>query len=312
MPSKLISIGELLIDFVGTKGIGVNEPFLYEKHPGGAPANVAYCVAKLGAQSVLLTKLGQDDFGDYLVEVLKTGGVDVRSIKRTTEGNTSLAFVTVHEDGERDFTFVRNPAADLLLDKKDIDPNLFKKYDFFHFGSVNLLPSPSKKAHLFAIKLARKNRVTISFDPNLRFNLWPNQALLKKTVLEFIPLAELIKVSSEELTFLTDDPDEASAVKKLFIGFVRFVAVTKGKDGVTFYTKRGSISIPASTTRVVDTTGAGDAFLGGLLFRLMKKSNLSDDAEVYRDDLIFANKVAGYVVARKGAMSAMPSMADLK
>ncbi len=312
MPSKLIAIGELLIDFVGTKAIGMNQPYLYEKHPGGAPANVAYCVAKLGAPSVMVTKLGQDDFGDYLEAVLKKGGVNVSQIKRSQEGNTSLAFVTVHEDGEREFSFVRKNAADLKLVKKDIDPTLFKKYDFLHFGSVNLISTSSKKAHLHAIKLARKNRVTISFDPNLRFNLWPDQALLKKTVLEFIPLAELIKVSLEELTFLTDDQNEETAVKKLFVGFVRFIAVTKGKDGVTFYTKRGSITVPATQTRAVDTTGAGDAFLGGLLFRLMKKTTLADDAEVYREDLVFANKVAGYVVSRKGAMSAMPSLSDIQ
>jgi len=312
MPSKLIAIGELLIDFVGTKAIGLNQPYLYEKHPGGAPANVAYCVAKLGGSSIMITKLGKDDFGDYLEDVLKKGGVNVTQIKRSLDCNTSLAFVTVHEDGEREFTFIRKSAADLKLDKKDIDPTLFKKFDFLHFGSVNLISDSSKKAHLQAIKLARKNRVTISFDPNLRFNLWPSPALLKRTVLDFVPLAELIKVSIEELIFLTDVQDEAQAVKKLFVGFVRFIAVTKGKDGVTFYTKRGSITVPATQTRAVDTTGAGDAFLGGLLYRLMKKTTLADDAEVYREDLVFANKVAGYVVARKGAMSAMPSLSDIK
>jgi fructokinase len=311
MKKCLIAMGELIIDKI--KLISVKYPVdEYQSYPGGAPANVAYCVAKLGGSSLYLSQVGDDQEGHFLVDTMKTAPMDVQHIRFSKDYTTSIAYVHVLEHGEREFTFKREHAADLYYQAEDIDEKIFENASILHFGSVNLVPSPAKIAHMKAIELAQKNQMMISFDPNLRLSLWKNQDDLINTVQAFIPLVHLLKVSSEELLLLSNETDENLAVKSLFQGSVQWIIVTKGSLGATLYSKFDSISVPASSTKAIDTTGAGDAFMGGFLYRMLQREHYPLKARNYEDDLIFAACVASIVVERVGAMLAMPMLAEVK
>jgi len=312
MERRLIAMGELLVDLIQTDGIKQSEGPIFQAHAGGAPANVAYCVSKLGGKSLMLSKVGMDPFGDFLLRELEKGSVDTTHILRSRRLKTGLALVSLGENGEREFQFYRDHAADLDFDAADLDPSVFRQHDFFHFGSVNLTTPQSQAAHLEALRLSRKAGMTVSFDPNLRPNLWDDRDRLIKTVLDFIPLADIIKLSESELSALTGNNDEKTAIKMLFSGFLKLIIVTKGHKGVSLYSNTAQVEVEAAKITAVDTTGAGDAFMGAFIFRMMQKPTLSHQVLDYLPDLIFASKVAGYVVQRHGAISAMPSLHDLE
>lgn len=312
MERRLIAMGELLVDLIQTESIKPSDGPIYQAHAGGAPANVAYCVAKLGGKSLMLSKVGMDPFGDFLLRELGQGPVDTSHILRSEHLKTSLALVALGANGEREFQFYRDHAADLDFDAADLDPSVFRHHDFFHFGSVNLSTPQSLAAHLEAIRLSRLAGMTVSFDPNLRFNLWDDRLRLINTVLEFIPMADIIKLSETELSALTGNIGEKTAVKKLFTGFVKLIIVTKGDKGVSLYSDTSQIDVDAAKVTAIDTTGAGDAFMGAFIFRMMQRQTLSRQVLDYLPDLIFAGKVAGYVVQRHGAISAMPTLNDLE
>lgn len=314
--NKLITIGELLIDFTSQDRGLLKHVTSFVKNAGGAPANVAVCHQKLGGQSLLITKLGSDPFGDYLFDVIKQSGVCTDYIVRTNIYQTSLAFVSITDTGERDFTFYRNNASDLNLEPDEIPSHIFQKGDILHFCSVDLVDSPSKQAHLKAIEIARKHDVVVSFDPNLRFSLWPNALLLKDTVLSFIPLADILKISDDELTFITGITDQEVAIASLFIGHVQTVILTKGAAGAFVYTRNGYRYFSASIAcEVKDTTGAGDAFIGAFLHQLLahsyRRESLISGEINYDSILTFAHHVAAFVVQRSGAIPAMPSHEEI-
>ena len=268
---KVIAIGEALIDFIPhEKGRALNDVENFLRVPGGAPLNVAAAVAKLGGKSQMLTKLGQDGFGDAILNEVKPLGVDVSRISRTNEANTALAFVSLREDGERDFSFYRNPSADMLLSAEEICVEDFNEKDILHFCSVSLIDAPIKEAHRRAIEIAKEKGCLRSFDPNVRLPLWKNPEDCRKAILEFLPLSNIVKISDEELEFITgyDTVDKAKEV--LFNGNVKLVLFTKGKDGAEAHTKDKIVKIPGNSVDVVDTTGAGDSFIGSFLFKLLQ------------------------------------------
>ena len=165
----------------------------FKKEAGGAPANVACAVTKLGGSSAFIGKLGMDAFGDFLVDTLNEVGVDTQHVLRTTEANTALAFVSLKADGDRDFSFYRNPSADMLLTEDEIDGDWFAKRDILHYCSVDLIEAPVKYAHLKAIHAMKAAGGLISFDPNVRLPLWANHEQCRQTILQFIPLSHLVK-----------------------------------------------------------------------------------------------------------------------
>lgn len=302
---KVYAIGEMLIDFTPYGEDGV-----FKRNAGGAPANVAVCVARLGGESAVVTKLGKDLFGDYLVGVLQREKVDAKFVYRTDCANTALAFVTLSEGGERSFSFYRNPSADLFLNEDEVSQIPFRKDDILHFGSVDLVDYPVRKAHKRAIARAKAAGAIVSFDPNLRYNLWKDPRDLLDTVNAFIPYADVVKVSEEELADITGLSDEKQAVKTLFRGDVRLIFVTRGGNGASVYTKSGrEFTALSERANCVDTTGAGDTFVGAVLFQL-QKSGISRDGLDGTEDfdrwLHFANKAAWFVVQRAGAIPAMP------
>lgn len=318
--SKLISIGEVLIDFIPMqKGVKLKDVLAFERVAGGAPANVAACVAKLGKESFIISKIGEDAFGDYLIEVLNKAGVDTKNIVRTAKANTALAFVSLTSEGERDFSFYRNPSADMLLSPDEIDEALFERGDVLHFCSVDLIDAPVKKAHLKAIEYAEKNGTIISFDPNVRLPLWNNAEECRKTIREFIPIVDILKVSDDELEFITGIEDEKEAIESLFIGKVKVILYTKGRQGAGVFTRYNKVYEPAFKIDVVDTTGAGDSFIGAFIYQLLCRNEqietlerLTDNIEELRSILRFANAAGAIVASRKGALLSMPTVEEVK
>ncbi len=312
--SRLIAIGEALIDFIPDKrGCEFYEVTSFSPKTGGAPANVCGAFAKLGGEARMITQLGSDPFGDKIIRELKGCGIDTSCISQTDEANTALAFVSLAKDGNRTFSFYRKPSADMLLSPESIKDEWFEDVFALHFCSVSLGDFPMKKAHLAAIETARKQGGIISFDPNLRFQLWDNREELKKTVLEFIPFADILKVSDDELEFITGEKDYREGVSKLFTGNVKMVVYTCG-GGRSFAFTENNVSVSlAHKVEVKDTTGAGDGFIGSFLWKLKEigitAETLSGVSErEQRKCLDFANAFCGESVQKYGAIDSYPDI----
>lgn len=316
---QLFAIGEVLIDFIPLqKGKALKDVLAFERAAGGAPANVSAAVSKLGGNAAMLTKLGKDAFGDYLIEQLASAGVHTGFIQRTTEANTGLAFVSLQEDGERDFSFYRNPSSDLLLSEAEIDTSIFQTDDILHFGSVDLVESPMKQAHLKAIHGVERQGGLISFDPNVRLPLWNSPDKCRETIQDFIPAAHILKISEDELEFITGIPSTDKAIAALFKGNVKAVIYTRGKDGADLYlSPEEKYECQGFSVDVQDTTGAGDAFMGGFLYQLLdKKATQLNMTELLRTNhheiLQFANATGALTTMKKGAIPALPNQSDVQ
>lgn len=305
---KLIGIGECLIDFLPAKT--KNQ---YIMKAGGAPVNVCACVAILGEQSYFLGKLSKDYFGEFLLNNIKKYSVKSDYISYSDKP-TSLAFVNLDKNGERHFSFYRDNNADLLLDEKEIKESYFEKGDILHMCSVGLVESPSKSAHIKAIQLAKQKGASVFFDVNIRLSLYPSEKNCRDTILKFLPYADVVKLTDEELEFLFGKLEEKTAVKKLLdiSKVAKFIFITKGEKGaVVFDRNLNCIKKPARKVKVVDTTGAGDCFIGCVIYQfLVSKKELSfqDMDEI----LNFAIAGSSIVVTKKGAMNAMPKLGQIK
>jgi len=312
--SKLYSIGELLIDFqsVGTGSLAQTDQFM--KKAGGAPANVCAQAAKFGVKTVYLTKVGDDGFGEFLIDSLRSIGVDASYVLKDKEHNTSLAFVSLKENGEREFTFYRKNAADLELIPEDFKDVAFEKGDILEFGSVALASETSKKTHRFLIEKANKAEAIIAFDPNLRFNLWDDPNELRSTVLEFAQCADVMKVGKDELEFITGQEGEA-AVKRLFGGRLKVLLVTDGGHGAKLYANGQCFDCKGYKVKAVDTTGAGDSFFGAFLGLLLKhqidREKLSDSAP-YQEMLELSCKAGAYTTMNYGAIPSMGNLEEIE
>jgi fructokinase len=310
--TKLYCIGEVLIDFIPQqKGVALKDVLSFERAPGGAPANVAAAVAKYGHAASMITKLGEDAFGDFLIEQLENSGVETDKVLRTKEANTGLAFVSLKDNGERDFSFYRKPSADLLFKEEEIKVEWFEKGDILHFGSVDLVESPMKQAHEQAIRLMKEKDGLISFDPNVRLPLWDNADDCRSAILEFLPNAHIMKISDEELEFITGISDVEGAIESLFTGDVQAVVYTKGAAGADLYVKNSKWGSAGYKVEVQDTTGAGDAFIGGFLYKLLEAEAKPENLvailrEKHEGILQFANASGALTTAGKGAISALP------
>lgn len=310
---KLYSMGEILIDFIPhTKGCALKSVKTFDRAPGGAPANVAACVSKLGIESHFIGKVGKDAFGEFLIDTIREAGVGTDYVKYTDKANTALAFVSLAADGNRDFSFYRNPSADMLLEADEVPVEVFKPGDILHFCSVDLIEAPVKYAHIKAIDAMKSAGGYISFDPNLRFPLWDSKEALVETVKDFIPKANILKVSDEELEIITGIADEEKAIKSLFVGDVEYVIYTLGPDGARIYTKNSVSEATGYKVEVADTTGAGDSFIGSFLYRVLKIGYEHLDQADLRDMIDFANKVGAYVASKKGVIDQLPTVEEVE
>lgn len=317
MKQKLCVIGEALIDFIPQrKGCALKDVEGFTRVAGGAPANVAGAAARLGIPAMVLTQLGADAFGDYIIQSLKDSGIDTSHILQTKEHDTSLSFVSLQEDGNRDFKFYRRTAADLQYSPDNISEDILDECGMVHFCSVSLMDSPMKEAHRKLLDLATRKGVLISFDPNLRFSLWDDEEALRNAVLEFLPYADILKLSDEELEFITGRTDIEAALPQLLQGRCRYIIYTQGKEGASLYRKGECITSKGHRVDVVvDTTGAGDSFIGAFLYCLLKEGN-GDLEEIscgqLQNHLDFANLYAAHTTTIAGALAAMADQQELE
>lgn len=311
---KLIAIGEALIDFIPDKtGCAFGEVTGFSPKVGGAPANVCGAFSKLGGRSMMITQLGNDPFGMKIADELSGYGIDTSAIRFTDEANTALAFVSLAKDGNRTFSFYRKPSADMQLSSEQLDEKWFEAAYALHFCSVSLGDFPMKDAHIKAIQIARKNDMLISFDPNLRFQLWNDHKKLYQRVNEFIPMCDILKISDEELEFITGESDIKKAVPILIDKGVKLIVYTCGKDGAYAYTKNAEAFSPTKKVKAVDTTGAGDGFIGSFLWKLQSLgidcNNIGfADKNLLKECLDFANKFCSISVQSEGAIASYPTI----
>ena len=308
---KVVAIGELLIDFVPQqKGCSLDEVTHFERVAGGAPANVAAAVARLGGRAAMVSQVGEDAFGTHILKVLRSNGVDTTHVFRTGRANTGLAFVSLDATGNREFSFFRNPSADLFLSQDQITADIFDDCAALHFCSVDLVDWPVRAAHRRAIGLARRAGAIVSFDPNVRLPLWSSPEECQAAIREFLPYADLVKLSDDEVEFVTGCADERDAAEKLFAMGCRLLIVTRGTDGSAAYTSAGAQGF-AETLRVpvTDTTGAGDSFIGSLLYQLTRDGVDCGGLAALTDEqltryLAFSAQYASLTVQHKGAVMA--------
>lgn len=308
----LIAIGEALIDFIPDKsGCEFYEVTSFAPAVGGAPANVCGAFAKLGGKSKMITQLGRDPFGDKITRRLQNVGIDTSCISYTNQANTALAFVSLAKDGNRTFSFYRKPSADMLLDKDTLKREWFEGCFAMHFCSVSLGDFPMRDAHETAIEYARSSGALISFDPNLRFQLWDDRESLRETVRKFIPLSDILKISDEELEFITGETEIEKALPKLFVGNVKLIVYTLGSEGAYAFTKTTKTYSPSHKVQAVDTTGAGDGFIGSFLWKLRESGidveNIANvDENTLKESLDFSNQFCAISVQSPGAIDSYP------
>ncbi|MQL74848.1 hypothetical protein Taro_007221 [Colocasia esculenta] len=309
MADLVVSFGEMLIDFVPTvSGVSLAEAPGFLKAPGGAPANVAIAVARLGGRAAFVGKLGDDEFGHMLANILRDNGVVDAGICFDTGARTALAFVTLRADGEREFMFYRNPSADMLLTEAELNLDLIRRARIFHYGSISLITEPCRSAHLRAMEVAKEAGALLSYDPNLRLPLWPSAEEAKKQIMSIWKKADIIKVSDVEFEFLTGkETVEDDVAMSLWHPELRLLLVTLGEKGCKYYTKDFKGSVEGISVKTVDTTGAGDAFIGAALRKLADDLSALQDEGKLRGLLRFANACGAITTTKKGAIPALPT-----
>lgn len=305
---SILSFGELLIDFVALEmGVTVGDASGFVKAPGGAPANVAAAVARLGYPSAFMGQVGDDPFGRHLAGVLAAENVKIDGLTFSREARTALAFVSNTADGDRSFMFYRHPSADMLMKPDDVDTAVIDRCNVFHYGSITLIHEPARSALLMALDQAVAGDKFISYDPNLRLPLWEGAAAAKAGMLSGLEFANLLKISEEELGFLTDDDDVAS----LWRDRMELICVTYGAKGAIIHLRDGTrIEQDGYAVRAIDTTGAGDAFVAAILIGVAE--NRGDYQQRLPELLDFANAVGALTCVQKGAIPSLPTMDEAR
>ncbi|CAL9765768.1 unnamed protein product [Musa acuminata subsp. burmannicoides] len=309
----VVSFGEMLIDFVPSEaGVSLAEASAFLKAPGGAPANVAIAVARLGGRAAFVSKLGDDEFGHMLAAILREKGVSDAGVVFDAGARTALAFVTLRADGEREFMFYRNPSADMLLTAAELNVDLIRNGAIFHYGSISLIAEPCRSAHLKAMELAKESGALLSYDPNLRLPLWPSPEEARKQILSIWDKADIVKVSGAELEFLTGhDSVEDEVALRLWRPSLKLLLVTLGDKGCKYFTKDFRGIVGSFTVKQVDTTGAGDAFVGALLQGIIEDQSALQDEKKLRQVLRFANACGAITATKKGAIPSLPSASEV-
>lgn len=313
MKYDVAAIGELLIDFTPS---GVNESgiALFGRNPGGAPANVLALLARLGSKTAFIGKVGDDDFGHFLKKTLIDNDIDTTGLIMSGEYNTTLAFVQLNEQGDRSFSFYRKPGADLMLRDDELNKEIIEGCKVFHFGSVSLTDEPSRSATLAAVKMARDKGRIISYDPNYRPLLWNDEAGAIRQMRDALEYADIVKVSDNEVCLLSGETDYLAGARKIIGKGAALVFVTAGENGTYYCTSKHEDWITAFKVTAIDTTGAGDAFMGAALYHLKDKS-LDEIKNIGKQELEkivrFANAAGGLTATKRGAIPAMPGMGDI-
>lgn len=315
----VIALGELLIDMTDN-GVSGQGNTLFEANPGGAPCNVLAMLNKLGHKVGFIGKVGDDIFGNKLKRVLDEVGIDTGNLIIDKEVRTTLAFVQTFEDGDRDFSFYRNPGADMMLKKEEVDVSLLQDTKIFHFGTLSMTHPEVREATKFAIDEAKKGGALISFDPNLREPLWNSLDDAKEQVLYGLTKCDVLKISDNEIQWLTGEEDYTEGVKRIREkNNIPLIMVSLGKEGSrAYYKKAGSeeeimVEVkPFLQENTIETTGAGDTFGGCVLHYVLEKGLDDLKEDDLKEMLTFANGAASIITTRKGALRVMPTKEEVE
>ena len=306
------ALGELLIDFTQNGVSGQGNP-LFEANPGGAPCNVLAMLTKLGHKTAFIGKVGNDFFGTQLKEALDEVGICSDYLRRDNEVHTTLAMVHTLPGGDRDFSFYRNPGADMMLTEGEIPKDLLKNSRIFHFGTLSMTHEGVREATKKAIAIAKEAGVLLSFDPNLRFPLWRSEAEAREQVLYGLGYCDILKISDNEIQWLTGEEDYTKGVEWIKERYdISLILVSMGKEGSRAYYQGKMVdAAPILRENTIETTGAGDTFCGCVLHYLLEHDikNLTEDN--LQEMLRFANCAASLITTRKGALRVMPSKEEV-
>ena len=306
------ALGELLIDFTENGTSGQGNP-VYEANPGGAPCNVLSMLNKLGHRTAFLGKVGNDIFGRQLRAAVESAGIDVSGLLTDEDVRTTLAFVETKPDGDRDFSFYRNPGADMMLREDEVRHDIIADAKIFHFGTLSMTHEGVRNATKKALRAAKEAGAVISFDPNLRPPLWKKLGDAADKMWYGISQCDILKISDDEISFLTGTADIDQGIGKIMEQYCpALICATMGKDGSKAYYKGKSVyAEPFLQKNTIETTGAGDTFMACILNTVLDKGiNGLSENDMY-EMLRFANAAASIITTRKGALKVMPTKDEI-
>ncbi|MBO1871201.1 carbohydrate kinase [Lachnoanaerobaculum sp. Marseille-Q4761] len=308
----VVALGELLIDFTPA-GLSATGMRLFEQNPGGAPANMLTAVSRAGLKTAFIGKIGADMHGDFLRSVLESVPIDTGSLITDPSVFTTLAFVSLSITGERGFSFARKPGADTKLCIEEINKDILADTKIFHVGSLSLTDEPSRSATFEAVRIAKEAGAIISYDPNYREPLWDSVENAVEMMRLMSTFADIMKISDEETSLLTPYNEPLAAGKYLVENGIKLVVVTLGEKGALAVSKTGYVEVPGFKSNVVDTTGAGDSFWGGLVARFLNENVDLDNISTKQmyDIARYGNAVASLCVEKRGGIVSIPTFDEV-
>lgn len=307
------ALGELLIDFTENGTSPQGNPMM-EANPGGAPCNVLSMLNRLGHKTNFIGKIGKDMFGDQLEAALKEVGIGTKGLKRDPEVHTTLAFVHTAEDGDREFSFYRNPGADMMLTEEDLEEDLIRESRIFHFGTLSMTHEHCERATKKAIEIAKEAGAIISFDPNLREPLWNSLDEARERVLYGLSQCNILKISDNEIQWLTGEEDFDAGIRWIKERYqIPLILLSMGKDGSRACTDKHTIDVPGFLQeKTIETTGAGDTFCACVLHYVLRHGWMEYTPHELKEMLTFANAGASIITTRKGALRVMPQKEEIE
>jgi fructokinase len=309
-----VCFGELLVDMVSDADTGLAQAPRFLKAPGGAPANVAVGLQRLGIATAFVGQVGDDPFGHWLRDILRDDKLDTQYLRLSESARTTIAFVATRSDGKKDICFYRNPGADAQFAPSDFDPAVLAEARVFHCGSVSLSLQPCRDAQFAAVRQARDAGALISYDPNWRPSLWPDLDAAHQLVWQMMSLSDVVKVADEEWVFVTGTADFAAGAEKIRAEGPQLVIITRGAQGAYFNAAGVEGEVAGFRTRAVDTLGAGDAFVAGLLTRILEADSLQSTLHmpVLRDIVTFANACGALATQQPGGIPSLPTRREVE
>lgn len=307
------ALGELLIDFTGNGMSSQGNP-LFEANPGGAPCNVLAMLQKLGHKTAFVGKVGDDIFGRRLTEVLNETGIDTTGLIMDANVRTTLAFVETKPDGDRDFSFYRNPGADMMLSERELALEPIEHCGIFHFGTLSMTHEPVRSATKKAIRKAKEAGALLSFDPNLRERLWDSLETAKEQVKYGLMVCDILKISDNEIQWFTGKEDYTEGIREIQKEYgIPLILLSMGRDGSRAYCGDSMVEVPAFLQeRTIEMTGAGDTFFGCCLHYILTYGLNGLTEEKLHEMLAFANAAASIITTRKGALRVMPTEREIE